>query len=166
MSNVLRYGRVYVQDILAGEIRETDEGYEFEYDAAYIENGEAKPVSITLPIRSEKYESRYLFPFFDGLIPEGWLLDVTIQNWKIDNKDRFGLMLVACTSSASRCNDIFFCTPGTVSPLLTLCFARFSMTLSSREINGTSLVPKNFFIHFLCHPDSVSLLLFILFPQQ
>lgn len=47
-------------------------------------------------LRGEKYESRYLFPFFDGLIPEGWLLDVTIQNWKLDGKDRFGLLLIAC----------------------------------------------------------------------
>ena len=96
MSNVLRYGKVFVQDSFAGEIRETDEGYEFEYDSAYIESDTAKPVSITLPLRGEKYESRYLFPFFDGLIPEGWLLDVTIQNWKLDGRDRFGLLLIAC----------------------------------------------------------------------
>lgn len=96
MSSVLRLGKVFVQDIYAGEIRETDEGYEFEYDSEYLEQGPAKPVSITLPIRSEKYESKYLFPFFDGLIPEGWLLDVTMHNWKIDSKDRFRLMLVAC----------------------------------------------------------------------
>ena len=37
-----------------------------------------------------------LFAFFDGLIPEGWLLDVVSHNWKIDRKDRFGLLLVAC----------------------------------------------------------------------
>lgn len=96
MSNILRLGKVYVQDAFAGEIRETDEGYEFEYDSVYIEKDTAKPISITLPLRSEKYESKYLFSFFDGLIPEGWLLDVTTHNWKIDRNDRFGLMLVAC----------------------------------------------------------------------
>lgn len=36
------------------------------------------------------------FLFFDGLIPEGWLLDVVSRNWKINNRDRFGLLLVAC----------------------------------------------------------------------
>jgi serine/threonine-protein kinase HipA len=30
------------------------------------------------------------------LIPEGWLLGVVERNWKIDGKDRFGLMLVTC----------------------------------------------------------------------
>ena len=39
--------------------------------------------------------SKTLFPFFDGLIPEGWLLGVVSRNWKIDVKDRFGLLLVA-----------------------------------------------------------------------
>ncbi|MBP5751348.1 MAG: HipA N-terminal domain-containing protein [Treponema sp.] len=54
------------------------------------------PVSLTLPLREEVYVSNTLFPFFDGLIPEGWLLDVVERNWKLDGRDRFGLMLVAC----------------------------------------------------------------------
>jgi serine/threonine-protein kinase HipA len=37
-----------------------------------------------------------LFPFFDGLIPEGWLLDIVTHNWKISPSDRFGVLLVAC----------------------------------------------------------------------
>lgn len=96
MSNILRIGKVYVQDNFAGEIRETDEGYEFVYNSDYLELVDAKSVSLTLPLRNEKYQSKYLFPFFDGLIPEGWLLDLTIHNWKIDRNDRFGLMLIAC----------------------------------------------------------------------
>ena len=54
------------------------------------------PVSLTLPIQAEEYTSKTLFAFFDGLIPEGWLLDIVSSNWKIDRKDRFGLLLVAC----------------------------------------------------------------------
>ena len=96
MSNVLRLGKVYVQSTYAGEIRETDEGYEFEYDEEYISSENATSVSITLPLQNKKYESKYLFPFFDGLIPEGWLLDVVEKNWKLDSTDRFGLMLVSC----------------------------------------------------------------------
>lgn len=42
------------------------------------------------------YTSKTLFPFFDGLLPEGCLLGVVSRNWKIDVKDRFGLLLVAC----------------------------------------------------------------------
>ncbi len=50
-----------------------------------------------LPLSKEAYSSKTLFSFFDGLIPEGWLLDdVVSRNWKINNRDRFGLLLVAC----------------------------------------------------------------------
>lgn len=40
--------------------------------------------------------STVLFPFFDGLIPEGWLLNVVSRNWKISQTDRFGLLLLVC----------------------------------------------------------------------
>ena len=57
---------------------------------------DAVAVSLTLPLREEPYETTILFPFFDGLIPEGWLLGVVCRNWKIDRNDRFGLLLSAC----------------------------------------------------------------------
>lgn len=69
-----REGKVYVQNKYAGQIKETDQGYEFIYDKAYLEKEDALPVSLTLPLREEPYVSNMLFPFFDGLIPEGWLL--------------------------------------------------------------------------------------------
>ena len=56
----------------------------------------AAPVSLTLPLRPEPYKDKTMIPFFDGLIPEGWLLDITLKNWKLDNRDRMGLLLVAC----------------------------------------------------------------------
>ena len=66
------------------------------YDETYRATGDSYPVSLTLPIREEPYTSNPLFSFFDGLIPEGWLLEVVSRNWKIKTKDRFGLLLVAC----------------------------------------------------------------------
>ena len=66
------------------------------YDADYLADPSAQAVSLTLPKQSEAYISKTLFAFFDGLIPEGWLLNIVTQNWKLDAKDRFGLLLVAC----------------------------------------------------------------------
>ena len=63
---------------------------------AYLLSEEALSVSLTLPLRKEPYEDRVLFPFFDGLIPEGWLLEVVSHNWKVSTQDRFGLLLIAC----------------------------------------------------------------------
>ena len=91
-----RAGKVFVQNVYAGSIMETDSGYEFSYDSTYLENKDAMSVSLTLPLRQEAFTSNTLFPFFDGLIPEGWLLNVVKRNWKIDGKDRFGLMLLTC----------------------------------------------------------------------
>lgn len=96
MTNAFRKAYVYVYDNFAGMLCETDEGYSFSYDKTYIAEGNNHPVSLTLPISEETYKSKILFPFFDGLIPEGWLLDVVSRNWKIDTKDRFALLLVAC----------------------------------------------------------------------
>ena len=94
--NVLRQAGVYVRDRFAGLIQETDEGYRFSYDRDYLAEENAGAVSLTLPLQAEPYASHTLFPFFDGLIPEGWLLNVVSRNWKIDQKDRFGLLMVAC----------------------------------------------------------------------
>ena len=91
-----RTAYVYVRDTFAGTLKETDAGYSFVYDGDYLKNENATAVSLTLPMREEEYASKILFPFFDGLIPEGWLLNVVSENWKINSKDRFGLLLVAC----------------------------------------------------------------------
>lgn len=91
-----RTAYVYVRNVFAGTLAETDSGYSFSYDKDYLKSDNAAAVSLTLPLSDEPYISRTLFPFFDGLIPEGWLLNVVSRNWKIDTKDRFGLLLVAC----------------------------------------------------------------------
>ena len=92
----LRKATVYVQDIAAGILSETEDGYEFRYNREYLNIETSVPVSLTLPLSEEAYFSRSLFPFFDGLIPEGWLLEQVKRNWKISNNDRFGLLLVSC----------------------------------------------------------------------
>lgn len=91
-----RAGKVYVQNEYVGRIYETDEGYEFFYDDEYYSRETAIPVSLTFPLSEQVYKSNTLFSFFDGLIPEGWLLGIVERNWKIDGRDRFGLLLAAC----------------------------------------------------------------------
>lgn len=96
MSGEYRKGHVFVQNNYAGNIEETDEGYVFVYAQEYLSSDDALPISLTMPLSSEPYKSNVLFPFFDGLIPEGWLLSIVNRNWKIDPKDRFGLLLAVC----------------------------------------------------------------------
>ncbi len=91
-----RSGKVFYKNELAGIVWQDDNGYGFEYDEKYLQTKNAVPVSLTLPLREEPYLNKTMIPFFDGLIPEGWLLDITIKNWKLDNRDRMGLLLIAC----------------------------------------------------------------------
>ena len=49
-----------------------------------------------MPVRDNPYTDKRLFPFFEGLIPEGWLLDIASKNWKIIPNDRMGLLLACC----------------------------------------------------------------------
>ena len=76
----MRQAKVFYQDKLAGLITENDEGYFFVYDYQYLESSNPKLVSLTLALQITAYESKVLFPFFDGLIPEGWLLNIAIDN--------------------------------------------------------------------------------------
>lgn len=96
MAGEYRSACVFVQGIRAGLLCETEDGYEFSYDKEYLALEHAVPVSITMPLTDKTIKSNILFPFFDGLIPEGWLLGLVNRNWKIDISDRFGLLLAVC----------------------------------------------------------------------
>ena len=87
---------VYFKNTLAGRLSETDEGFVFQYDTAYLSSAEVQPISLTFPIQTEAFESPILFPYFDGLIPEGWLLDVALRNTDISFLDRMSLLLLCC----------------------------------------------------------------------
>lgn len=91
-----RAGKVLYKGKLAGITWQDDDGYGFVYEPAYLASGSASPVSLTFPLRTEPYTSKTMFPFFDGLIPEGWLLDITVKNWKLNAADRMQLLLTAC----------------------------------------------------------------------
>ena len=93
----MRSAKIFYDKILAGKLTETDDGeYTFTYKSDYVKNFPNQFITFTLPVRSEPYKSNRLFPFFEGLIPEGWLLNIASKNWKINPNDRMGLLLVCC----------------------------------------------------------------------
>jgi serine/threonine-protein kinase HipA len=92
----MRKANVFMRDRLAGYLSETEDGYWFMYDQDYVQRQDAEPVSLTLPLTNKPYSSKIMFPFFDGLIPEGWLLEVAERNWKLNPRDRMGLLLACC----------------------------------------------------------------------
>ena len=93
----MRSGKVNYKNNLAGIITETNGGdYIFQYDEQYVKNHPDKFITFTMPVTNKPYIDKRLFSFFEGLIPEGWLLDIASENWKINRNDRMGLLLACC----------------------------------------------------------------------
>ena len=92
----MRQAEIYRKDVLAGILAEDGGEYRFCYESSYLEREDALPISLTMPLQEEAFVSPVLFPFFDGLIPEGWLLDVVLRNTDISILDRMSLLLLCC----------------------------------------------------------------------
>ena len=89
-QKILRKINVYFKNDLAGYLSETNEGYTFQYDENFLTRN--IPISVSLPLRKESYQSTELFPFFKGLLPEGWYLDIVSATQKVDPRDFFGVL--------------------------------------------------------------------------
>jgi serine/threonine-protein kinase HipA len=93
----MRQAKIYYKDDLAGHLVETDVGeYIFQYEADYVQEHPGQFLTFTMPVREQPYTDKRLFAFFEGLIPEGWLLDIASKNWKLNPNDRMGLLLACC----------------------------------------------------------------------
>ncbi len=93
----MRKAAVYYKDVLAGILTETDEGeYNFKYEKEYAEKYPSQFISFSFPVNEKIYSANRLFSFFEGLIPEGWLLEIASKNWKLNPNDRMGLLLACC----------------------------------------------------------------------
>lgn len=94
---MMRKGKVYYKNHLAGIITETNDGeFVFQYEEQFVIDYPKDFITFTMPVRNQPYIEKRLFPFFEGLIPEGWLLDIASENWKINRNDRMGLLLACC----------------------------------------------------------------------
>ncbi|MFC1566280.1 HipA N-terminal domain-containing protein [bacterium] len=97
---------IFVNNEEAGVLEETNFGYRFIYTDEYISKG--IPISMSMALTTKVYESKKLFSFFKGLLPEGWYLDIVSQTLKIDRNDEFGILLATCkdTIGAVRIEEI------------------------------------------------------------
>jgi HipA N-terminal domain len=93
----MRTAKIFYQNRFAGVLTETDDGtYVFEYTDRYIQEHPNDFITFSMPVSKSPYVEKRLFPFFEGLIPEGWLLDIASENWRISKNDRMGLLLACC----------------------------------------------------------------------
>jgi len=100
MSNSGPVGRravVRLDGARVGELVEIgDRATHFTYDGAWLERPDAVPVSLTMPLRADPFDASGLHPFFENLLPEGWLLQLSTEKLKIPPDDAFGLLLATC----------------------------------------------------------------------
>ena len=87
---------IYIDETYCGTLTEDNDGFHFSYDKAYLNSSAAVSLSPTMPLTDEEYQKETMFPVFDGLIPEGWLLNIVTQSWKLDPRDRMSLLMECC----------------------------------------------------------------------
>lgn len=83
---------VFYNSILAGILTKTRDGFVFTYDEIYLAS-KRPAIALTLPKRQEPYKSKELFPFFEGLLPEGENRKLYCISLKIDPRDSYRLLL-------------------------------------------------------------------------
>jgi serine/threonine-protein kinase HipA len=96
----MRQAVIKYNNLHAGVLKELDTGeYEFAYDEKYILQHPNQFITFQMPVNRNVYRSKRLFPFFDGLIPEGWLLTIAAETWRINKNDRMGLLMTCCKNT-------------------------------------------------------------------
>lgn len=82
--------RVLVNGILAGILEKIAENH---YRYSYEENYRGAPISLTMPLKNKIYVYEKFPSFFEGLLPEGEMLEALLRKYKLDRKDYFGQLL-------------------------------------------------------------------------
>lgn len=87
---------IFIDGIYCGLLTEDNDGFHFVYDSDYLKLGGAVALSPTMPLSVSSYDDVMMFSVFDGLIPEGWLLEIVTNSWKLDPRDRMTLLMKCC----------------------------------------------------------------------
>ncbi len=91
----MRSAKILYKDDAAGMLIQHDDGsFTFSYDKSWMENPKKPGISLTLPKSQQVYHSKFLFPFFYNMLPEGTNKQVVCQYNRIDHDDYFGILMV------------------------------------------------------------------------
>lgn len=91
---MIRKAQVLVNGVLAGILEEiAHDTNQISYRFSYKKNYIGAPISLTMPRSTLSYEFKQFPAFFEGLLPEGPLLEALLRKYKIDKHDYFGQLL-------------------------------------------------------------------------
>lgn len=81
----MKRANIFVNGILAGQLEEIQHGtlYRFSYAGDYV----GQSVSLTMPTTQSSYDFDRFPPFFEGLLPEGIMLESLLRQSKLDRDD-------------------------------------------------------------------------------
>lgn len=83
----MKKAKVFVDGIQAGELQEIERGKDYRF--IYLQGYTGPSVSLTMPKTKLLYEYDRFPPFFEGLLPEGMMLEGLLRYAKIDSHDLF-----------------------------------------------------------------------------
>ncbi|MEZ4801091.1 MAG: HipA N-terminal domain-containing protein [Flavobacteriales bacterium] len=90
----MRKAKVLFKNEEAGTITQHDDGsFSFQYHNHWITNDNKQSISLTLPKTEKEFHSKYLFPFFFNMLPEGSNKQVVCKLNRIDSDDYFALLM-------------------------------------------------------------------------
>ena len=81
----MKKANIFVDGVFAGELQEIQRGKHYLF--IYQERYKGLPVSLEMPTGQTQYEFDRFPPFFEGLLPEGMMLEGLLRQTKIDRSD-------------------------------------------------------------------------------
>lgn len=90
----MRKAKVLFRDEEAGVLTQHDDGsFTFSYNDTWLTDSNKPCISLTFPKNDKKFHSKFLFPFFYNMLPEGSNKQAVCMLNKIDQSDYFGLLM-------------------------------------------------------------------------
>jgi serine/threonine-protein kinase HipA len=89
----MREAKILYKNEEAGILTQHDDGsFSFRYHDTWVANNKPS-ISLTLPTAQREFYSKFLFPFFFNMLPEGSNKHVVCKHNRIDYEDDFGLLM-------------------------------------------------------------------------
>ena len=97
----MRQAKIFYKEDKAGVLTQHDDGsFTFRYHDEWFANSDKQGVSLTLPKKQQEFHSKYLFPFFFNMLPEGSNKQVVCKHMRIDTDDYFGLLMTTAKNDS------------------------------------------------------------------
>jgi len=97
----MRNAKVLFKNEEAGILTQHDDGsFSFHYSDDWVSNNSKQSISLTLPKNEKEFHSKYLFPFFYNMLPEGSNKLVVCKLNRIDLEDHFGLLMTTAKNDS------------------------------------------------------------------